>query len=1159
MTAAVVSAVSLDSDAKGASRCTSPSAGLEQAPQQTGPVPPGSHQSLAALYEAECRVREQAQQLAWELQQEYRAAVAELEEEQRQKGALLEALHRVQARYASLATLPAVRRSRVGSPEAQGHALSREPPEDGTDAVAGAALPADAAEPAFAAEQQSRATSEHLGEHSSTPPSQTGGAQAQGSEEGVDPAELGLTWEELRQAYEEAQALNVALEGEVERAQLERDAVLYRLEALEQSLSGLQLAAAPGTAAADDQPSAGPAATMPYAGQQQQQQQQGREPQDAAQQRYTSPLQQYYPLPEEPTYGSQGVAPFPWARASSSPGSLAVSPATTIGSSEAAVTPLERLPQAAPVGAGPAGDPGSSPAAFLSAAGDVQQHEQPQGFSAQAEEARHQGLPEVESAWHGSPVPSGAAGAGAAAPLAQLRQQVQELQVHAALLLEELSASQVVAGQLQARLVEERQDRQALEGRLAAAQRESRQADRQRVQGQQHIRELQDLVECAIEEAEGSRRLLQKVTAEGSTSGPKLKLGEIWTQLMQAEQRATSALRPSKSPKASDASGQQLLEVVTLLEESRGKDQRQGFNAVGDTVGKAARQSALRSRLAALNTRFSGSGSRTASPVRRGGAAPAAAASLAATPGAAPAGHAGLAQPAPALDDLESCSPSKAPTRAPSQLSRTPEPTRQHHWQQENEQQQQQQQQQRQKDQQQQPGSLLERAPELALPQPASPKVQLEKEDSASSTAGHSPVKPVLGLGQGLSPIRETATTAPWSSPHGIAVAGRKPLSPACRGTPTSAGQQAAASSAGSSPYAGSCSWPPTQPSPEQSPASRKSSSSTPSTSSRSDLSRRFGGSVAGSPSGWQAAEAESSQGEPASHNSPAQSGWKPSSLGLPQRLGGSSPPVRELLKKALEPCQASTSPPVTDAVPGGPPLMADWLTPVSSPPAAAAVAAVVPVAPAPSPASVSECWVFTAATGAAAGRAWVDRGVQTHEEEAWLWGPSSPGEQQGSHAAAQSSSPLHLAAGRLCYQPANGRPAEHGTASPLPYFHRDDGGLLLPRAHAAQWLARYWWVHWLLPPPLRLLCANVTLWLLRPFNLLLFNRLSAAAAASGTGLVGLALWLALLPMLRGQQAQHERHSGWWPPRPLSRAKAIGELVLHGLSSRQRRPPSRQA
>ncbi len=75
-------------------------------------------------------------------------------------------------------------------------------------------------------------------------------------------------------------------------------------------------------------------------------------------------------------------------------------------------------------------------------------------------------------------------------------------------------------------------------------------------------------MECAIEEAESSRQLLQRVTEEGGAGQKKLRLGEIWTQLMQAEKRATSALRPAaaaaaKSPKTSDAApgGQKLYEV----------------------------------------------------------------------------------------------------------------------------------------------------------------------------------------------------------------------------------------------------------------------------------------------------------------------------------------------------------------------------------------------------------------------------------------------------------------------------------------------------------------------------------------------------------------------------------------------------------------------
>ena len=205
-----------------------------------------------------------------------------------------------------------------------------------------------------------------------------------------------------------------------------------RLDALEQSLTCLQPSTAPGTAAAAEMRPRGLQASPVLEGLQQQQVQ--REQQEEAQQpaedwqlqqQFTSP-QQYYRLCEGPPYGSPGVAVSSQA---SSAGSLAASPTTTIGSNEAAVTPLDRLAPAAAADFGPTGNLGSSPAAVLAAV-DVQQHRLPQDMPAQFEQ-RQQGLPGVESTWLGSPSPGGAVGTGPAAMMADLWQQVQELQVRA--------------------------------------------------------------------------------------------------------------------------------------------------------------------------------------------------------------------------------------------------------------------------------------------------------------------------------------------------------------------------------------------------------------------------------------------------------------------------------------------------------------------------------------------------------------------------------------------------------------------------------------------------------------------------------------------------------------------------------------------------------
>lgn len=105
------------------------------------------------------------------------------------------------------------------------------------------------------------------------------------------------------------------------------------------------------------------------------------------------------------------------------------------------------------------------------------------------------------------------------------------------------------------------------------------------------------------------------------------------------------------------------------------------------------------------------------------------------------------------------------------------------------------------------------------------------------------------------------------------------------------------------------------------------------------------------------------------------------------------------------------------------------------------------------------------------------------------------------------------------CLQSTNLLRSTHslGTSTRLP-AHPLPTGLPQPDTGAAL-TARHWWVYWLVPPPLRLLCANLTLWALGPLNLALFNRVSAAAVAGGTGLVGLALWLALAPQVPRRRA----------------------------------------
>jgi len=157
-------------------------------------------------------------------------AVAEVEEERRQKKSLSEALQRVQSRYASLAALPPVPPRPEGS-DAVSESGCREASRNCTGAAAaGTPRSAETAKPGFrsteGAGQPAGTVSRHSSQSSTQPPQ--GGDQEEGSEDSEGLHEPGVKWEQLRQAYLEAQALNETLQGDVERAQLERDAVLYR-------------------------------------------------------------------------------------------------------------------------------------------------------------------------------------------------------------------------------------------------------------------------------------------------------------------------------------------------------------------------------------------------------------------------------------------------------------------------------------------------------------------------------------------------------------------------------------------------------------------------------------------------------------------------------------------------------------------------------------------------------------------------------------------------------------------------------------------------------------------------------------------------------------------------------------------------------------------
>ncbi len=82
-------------------------------------------------------------------------------------------------------------------------------------------------------------------------------------------------------------------------------------------------------------------------------------------------------------------------------------------------------------------------------------------------------------------------------------------------------------------------------------------------------------------------------------------------------------------------------------------------------------------------------------------------------------------------------------------------------------------------------------------------------------------------------------------------------------------------------------------------------------------------------------------------------------------------------------------------------------------------------------------------------------------------------------------------------------------------------------------------WASQLVPTPLRLLCANISLMLLAPVNLLLFNRWTACAAAGGASLLGLALWLAMALRVRHRTVA-------------SSAASMGRMVLYGINGRRR-------
>ncbi|PRW59547.1 hypothetical protein C2E21_2017 [Chlorella sorokiniana] len=190
-----------------------------------------------------------------------------------------------------------------------------------------------------------------------------------------------------------------------------------------------------------------------------------------------------------------------------------------------------------------------------------------------------------------------ATGGLASGAASQLWQQCAELQAQVHGLCDQAAASAAAADQLQQLLAAERAERGDLQQRLAGAQRRQRAARQKQSLLRQHVGELEELVHAAIGEAEGAQELLEKVTAEGA--GGKLKLGEVWTQLLESQQRASAALRspPSAATAAAVPDAQSAVAAWQLLEEATG----------GAPLPSPSRQasSGLRDRLAALSRRYS--------------------------------------------------------------------------------------------------------------------------------------------------------------------------------------------------------------------------------------------------------------------------------------------------------------------------------------------------------------------------------------------------------------------------------------------------------------------------------------------------------------------------------------------------------------------------